>query len=284
MTPDSPFTPGNAAGLGAVRVKELSAALPALLGSRAGSVTVVDHPGLQVRESEDGGREKAEGWGAPLFFLFHRTFRSSPAPFPSMGLAVKFRARVNTQAPLLAGGMRPGWRLGGLFTAPRPPLVVAVPRFFQSRWWAHIFFPFQDGMHTAWDTRAAADAITAALHARPGTTTLLSFDGGGVTGHPNHAATAAAAATVAAAAGPAVTAWRLRSLPWHLAWLGPAALVVVPALSGRAGRGRRVVLAARTGPAAVLAGLVAHASQRTWWRVLGALVRSASYVSVLEPM
>ena len=87
----------------------------------------------------------------------------------------------------------------------------------------------------------------------------------------------------------AVASWRLRSLPWYLAWLGPAALVVVPALvgrprrSGREGKGGPItILSAPTGPAAVLRGLAAHSSQLTWWRVLGALARSASYVSVLE--
>jgi hypothetical protein len=33
-----------------VRIKEVAAALPALLGSRAGRVTVIDHPGLQVKK------------------------------------------------------------------------------------------------------------------------------------------------------------------------------------------------------------------------------------------
>lgn len=148
-------------------------------------------------------------------------------------------------------------------------------------------FP-QDGMHTAWDVEAATAAISTALRAQPGTVALLSFDGGGVTGHPNHAVTAAAAAAVAAHAG--VTAWRLRTLPWYLAWLGPAALWVVPAFfAGQRRRRRRtkaaaavLMMTAPTGPAAVLRGLAAHASQRTWWRVLGALARSASYVSVLE--
>ena len=46
----APITsPGDAAGLGAVRANELRAAVPALLGDRAGTVTVVDDPALQVR-------------------------------------------------------------------------------------------------------------------------------------------------------------------------------------------------------------------------------------------
>jgi len=151
-------------------------------------------------------------------------------------------------------------------------------------------------MHTAWDLDAAVAAIARALRAQPATAALLSFDDGGVTGHPNHAAAAAAVArvaaagTAAAAAGsapsPALACWRLRSLPWYLAWLGPAALVALPALERRrAGwqrQRRRAILASPAGPVAVLRGLAAHASQRTWWRVLGAYLRSASYVSVLK--
>lgn len=48
--PTSLSLQGDAAGLGKVRAQELAAAWPALLGRRAaGTVTVVDHPGLQVR-------------------------------------------------------------------------------------------------------------------------------------------------------------------------------------------------------------------------------------------
>ena len=216
------------------------------------------------------------------------------------------------------------------FVNAPPPLCCAAPHFNNAGGLTITFSslptplpPPQDGMHTAWDVGAAADAIINALRAQPGTAVLLSFDRGGVTGHPNHAATAAAVGRVAAArpslpvgapptgtrhltvpltassptANPsqarrtvaAVASWRLRSLPWYLAWLGPAALVVVPALvgrprrSGREGKGGPItILSAPTGPAAVLRGLAAHSSQLTWWRVLGALARSASYVSVLE--
>lgn len=117
----------------------------------------------------------------------------------------------------------------------------------------------------------------------------LSFDGRGVTGHPNHAAAAAAlAACGPALAGRGVAAWHLRSLPAWLAWLGPLALVAVPSLErrrrrcGGASSGGSAVLTLRAGPAAVVRGLDAHASQRIWWRVAGAVVRSASYVSVLD--
>ncbi len=145
-------------------------------------------------------------------------------------------------------------------------------------------------MRTAWDLGAAAAAISRALAAQLATAAVLTFDSGGVTGHPNHAAASVAVARVAASAGAgatgALTFWRLRSLPWHLAWLGPAALLAVPALAARKGRRRGgapcYILTAPAGPTAVLRGLAAHASQRTWWRVLGAPVRSASYVSVLE--
>ena len=132
-------------------------------------------------------------------------------------------------------------------------------------------------MDTAWDVDVAAAAIGRALRAQPATAAVLTFDGRGVTGHLNHAATAAAVARVALAAAEGVTCWRLRSLPWYLAWLGPAALVVLPAVGKRG-----AVLASPAGPAAVLRGLAAHASQRTWWRVAGAWARTASWVSVVE--
>ena len=133
-------------------------------------------------------------------------------------------------------------------------------------------------MRTAWDVDVAADAVGRALRAQPDTAAVLSFDGRGVTGHPNHAAVAAAVARVApAAAAGGVTCWRLRSQPWYLAWLGPAALVALPALGKRG-----AVLASPAGPAAVLRGLAAHASQRTWWRVAGTWARTASWVSMVE--
>jgi LmbE family N-acetylglucosaminyl deacetylase len=144
-------------------------------------------------------------------------------------------------------------------------------------------------MDEAWDVRAAADAVLAAVAAQPGTAAVLTFDRRGVTGHPNHAAAAAAVDAVAprlAARGLAV--WHLCSLAWPLAWLGPAAGWVVPAVvrgGGGGGGGSAVAVVASPalgGPSAVLAGLAAHASQRTWWRVVGAVLRSASYVSVVD--
>lgn len=137
-------------------------------------------------------------------------------------------------------------------------------------------------MDSVWDVRTATDAVLAAVAAQPATAAVLTFDARGVTGHPNHCATAAAVAACAprlAARGLAV--WYLRSLAWPVAWLGPAAAAVVPAVVR--GGAAAVVAPRPTTPAAALAGLASHASQRTWWRVAGAVARSATYVSVLDP-
>jgi len=137
-------------------------------------------------------------------------------------------------------------------------------------------------MDHVWDVCAARDAILAAVAAQPALAAVLTFDGRGVTGHANHVAAAAAGAAAAprlAARGLAV--WHLRSLAWPLAWLGPVAAWVVPAVVG-GGRATTAVVVAGRGCGGVLRGLAAHASQRVWWRVLGAGLRSVSYVSVLD--
>jgi N-acetylglucosaminylphosphatidylinositol deacetylase len=179
----------------------------------------------------------------------------------------------------------------------------------------------RDGMRERWEQGAVADAVAAELGraaaatkggGRTATTTtrqrgrgdtepkkgwaVLTFDGWGVSGHPNHRdASRGVVAMAAAQSGTARTTpsnihsvWQLRSEPLLLKFLGPlgAALgamlaLLLASLSLR----RPAAIAVVPAPRPVLASLRAmrlHASQWVWFRWLFVGLSSYGWVNVLE--
>lgn len=173
----------------------------------------------------------------------------------------------------------------------------------------------RDGMRERWEARAVAEAVAAELGRaakgrRTATTTrrrgggggdngskgwaLLTFDGWGVSGHPNHRDTSRGVVAMAAAQSGTATpnnihsVWQLRSEPLLLKFLGPlgAALGALLALLLALLSVRRAgAIAVVPAPRPVLASLRAmrlHASQWVWFRWLFVGLSSYGWVNLLE--
>jgi len=180
----------------------------------------------------------------------------------------------------------------------------------------------RDGMRERWEARAVAEAVAAELGRaakgrRTATTTrrrgggggdngskgwaVLTFDGWGVSGHPNHRDTSRGVVAMAAAQSGTATpnnihsVWQLRSEPLALKFLGPlgAVLGVLVAIALRllssalssqssSSRGAVAVVPARTPVLDSLRAMRLHASQWVWFRWLFVAFSSYGWVNVLE--
>ena len=141
-----------------------------------------------------------------------------------------------------------------------------------------------DGMGEAWPAEAVAAAVRAEV-ARTRATSVVTFDKGGASGHPNHVATWRGCVELTRAAAtrgqpPPVPVWALRTLRPYRRLLGPAdaALAAVLAFARGAMRGQaaELLLAPRGAAAAARTAMAEHRSQTTWYR--GAFMQLAAYV------
>lgn len=133
--------------------------------------------------------------------------------------------------------------------------------------------------------RAAPFVLAAAASAsapRRLTEQVVSFDAGGVSGHPNHVAVARGVRAFARTAAPhesGVDIFELETLGLARKFLG--VFDVVPsALAGRLRR--RVVVATSADPGASWRAMAAHASQMVWFRKLFVAFSSYTYVNSLR--
>jgi N-acetylglucosaminylphosphatidylinositol deacetylase len=158
----------------------------------------------------------------------------------------------------------------------------------------------RDGMTTHWSAPLVAGYVKRAVE---GATTALvvTFDGGGVTGHVNHAATHAGVALYAAgdhappcyALASVAAARKFVGGPWDVALtlashavsslLQSPASPADPVAAPRADA-PRLVTVVTTNPLASHAALGAHASQYAWWRVLFVAFSRYTWVNSLGLM
>lgn len=177
----------------------------------------------------------------------------------------------------------------------------------------------RDGMTERWDHGVVAEVVAAELRRSGGGAAagarrrggdgrindggwaVLTFDGRGVSGHPNHRDTSAgvmrlAAEAAAALAGggggrrasasdaaPIHSVWQLRSEPLALKFLGPLGAVLAGSSAAVLSSSAATVVVAADAP--VLASLRAmrrHASQWVWFRWLFVAFSTYGWVNVLE--
>lgn len=123
---------------------------------------------------------------------------------------------------------------------------------------------------------------------------VLTFDAGGVSGHPNHAALPHAMANLVAAGaraggrGSRPRVWLLQTTSLLRKYLGlldlPLSFLLLLLATARPGRSmpRRMVLNFR--PWVAYWAMLAHASQFVWYRRLFILLSRYTYVNTLVPM
>jgi N-acetylglucosaminylphosphatidylinositol deacetylase len=130
----------------------------------------------------------------------------------------------------------------------------------------------QDGVANTWPVAAVVDKISEAA-VRVDATHILTFDAGGVSGHPNHVATHTACVAFARS-HPRVRLLTLHSSPLLLKYLGVFALLFPPQCSHRS---QRVYRVGNRRPQLVLHAMRAHKSQLTWFRILFIIFSHYSY-------
>lgn len=154
----------------------------------------------------------------------------------------------------------------------------------------------RDGLHTAWPADEVARHVAAAVESTRAAA-VVSFDAGGVTGHPNHVATAAGVALFAASRG-APPCFALESVAAARKFVGSVGDVATSALllagrwaweaarhaAGGLPPGPRPVLLVSLDAATPHRALAAHASQRVWHRVLFQLGSRYTFVNTLVPL
>lgn len=122
---------------------------------------------------------------------------------------------------------------------------------------------------------------------------VVTFDAGGVSGHPNHAALPHALADLVAApaaggAGIRQRVWLLETTSLLRKYLGlldlPLSFLLLLATAARAGCSKPRRLALNFRPWMAYRAMLAHASQFVWYRRLFILFSRYTYVNTLVPM
>lgn len=141
----------------------------------------------------------------------------------------------------------------------------------------------RDGMHESWQTDAIVQAVDTAVGEQGGWPArfdaVVTFDDGGISGHPNHISVARSATAVAALfKGPspgeilldkAPSIWRLRSLPMYRKYGSlPYALFarIAAPFQSQATRYCSFTLSSPAGYVRAAQAMRAHASQLVWFR------------------
>ncbi|KAL4443939.1 hypothetical protein ABPG75_011676 [Micractinium tetrahymenae] len=147
----------------------------------------------------------------------------------------------------------------------------------------------QDGMHQRWQPEAVAEHVAQAVRRfRPGQ--VYTFDGGGVSGHPNHLAAAAGVlhwwAATPSSSSPASLpqVWQLETvgLPRKYAGLLDAPLSwASKVVTQRRQRGGAQLCINLRRPRRAWRALLAHRSQMVWYRRLWLLFSRYMYVNSL---
>jgi len=152
---------------------------------------------------------------------------------------------------------------------------------------------FRDGMQQRWDVDAAAAAVSDAV-AASAAALVISFDAGGVTGHPNHAAVAAAVLAYASRAPNPVPCYALETVGLLRRLVGGVADVALSAaLHALAGRRRaasrgvaspppELIVVTAASPLAAHTAMRQHASQFVWYRWLHVWLSRYPWVNSLQ--
>ncbi|PSC68734.1 N-acetylglucosaminyl-phosphatidylinositol de-N-acetylase [Micractinium conductrix] len=147
----------------------------------------------------------------------------------------------------------------------------------------------QDGMHQRWAAAAVAEQVAEAVRRfQPGR--VYTFDAGGVSGHPNHAATAAgvlqwwADTPTSSSLSGLPQLWQLQTVGLPCKYAGPldVPLSWASTLLRRRWRGQQAALCLNLRrPRRAWRALLAHSSQMVWYRRLWLLLSRYMYVNTL---
>lgn len=140
----------------------------------------------------------------------------------------------------------------------------------------------QDGFHS-WDEDLVAEQVLTFLHDRPTARLLLTFDGQGVSGHPNHVSASLGARRAADRAagkpGSALEVLMLESVGLPAKYVGPLGLVLADLPESTLDADGAVAMCTCTRPLECLRAMAVHWSQLVWYRVLSALFSRYAYVN-----
>lgn len=148
----------------------------------------------------------------------------------------------------------------------------------------------RDGMQERW-LAAAVEAAARDATRRRRATSVVTFDRGGASGHPNHKATWRGVVELARPAArrgdpPPLSVWALRTLRPHRRLAGPldAALALgLAALKGALrGGGAELLLAPGGALQAAARAMACHPSQHTWYRTVFVALAAYTRISGLK--
>lgn len=152
----------------------------------------------------------------------------------------------------------------------------------------------QDGCRESWREGHVADEVAAAVGGDD-VGTILTFDAGGVSGHPNHRDTSRGVRAflerrAAGGGGGSIVAMQLDSVSLWRKFVGPLSIPLAHALGAAAraaargsGAARSLVLVSPT-PWVAAAAMRCHRTQWVWYRWLFVAFASYPYVNTLSPL